>query len=150
MLRAIIVAFFIVVVCFAFVVLQFMPRHGSRAGTASTGPAPLLETREDGSVYAVSLEMTQLERRLLDDEERSRKLQQELAATRKQRDDLEARIDELQDQIETLRRQVNQRPTAPPRPVLPANIPPAAQPNPTGTGTGGPPSTPGTGATSPG
>lgn len=129
MLRAIIVVFFIVVLAFAFVVLQFVPHRGTRsAATGPSGPAPLLETRDDGSVYAVSLEMEQLERRIVENEERSRKLAQDLAAAQKERDDLSNEVDDLRNQVSSLRRQVNQRPAPAPRPAPPANGPDATTP----------------------
>jgi septal ring factor EnvC (AmiA/AmiB activator) len=142
MLRAIIVVFFIVVLAFAFVALQVVPRHGPRS-TGPAGPAPLLETRDDGSVYAVSLEMEQLERRLIENEERSRKLSQDLAAAKKERDDLAGEVDDLQNQMAALRRQVNQRPAPTPQPAPAVNGPAPIPPNPSGAT----PTPPGTGGT---
>lgn len=144
MLRAIIVVFFIVVLAFAFVVLQFVPHRGTRSVAAPSGPAPLLETRDDGSVYAVGLEMDQLERRIVENEERSRKLAQDLAAAQKERDDLATEVDDLRNQVASLRRQVNQRPAPAPRPTPPANGPDTGTPG----GASVPPSPPaGTGGT---
>jgi hypothetical protein len=131
MLRAIIVVFFIVVLAFAFVVLQFMPHRGARAA-APVGPAPLLETREDGSVYAVSLELDQLERRLMENEERSRRLNQDLAVAKKERDDLQSQVEDLQGEVDSLRRQMSQRPAPAPRPAPVTNAPAPVTPGPIG------------------
>ena len=145
MLRAIIVVFFIVVLAFAFVVLQFLPHRGTRAAAGPSGPAPLLETRDDGSVYAVSLEMEQLERRIVENEERSRKLAQDLAAAQKERDDLANEVDDLRNQVSSLRRQVNQRPAPTPRPTPPTNGPDTGTPGGNPTPGPGPAPAPGTG-----
>lgn len=83
-------------------------------------------TRDDGSVYAVSLQLTQFEQRLVEEEERSRKLLEEVDAVRKEREALTKDVAQLQEELRRLRRQVTQPVTRPP-----ANAP-ANSPNPDG------------------
>lgn len=70
-------------------------------------------TRDDGSVYAVSLQLTQFEQRLVEEEERSRKLLQEVDTVRKEREELAKHVEQLQEELRRLKRQVAQ-PIAPP------------------------------------
>ena len=122
--RAITIASFLVLFSFAFVFYQLWIRRPAGAGT-SRGSAPILETREDGSVYAVSLEIDKFEKRLMEDETRWVKLQTELEAMRKEREELKKTIEGLQGDVRRLRRQVNERGPAPP----PANAPDGPPPN---------------------
>lgn len=129
--RAIAIAFFLVLFSIGFVLLQLWSRRPTGV-TAATPPRtqPMFATRDDGSVYAVSLQLTQFEKRLVEEEERSRKLLQELESLRKERTDLGQQVDQLEGEIQRLRRQVAERErTAPPAnapgnaPVTPATPP---------------------------
>lgn len=118
--RAIAIAFFLVLFSIGFVLLQLWTRRPSGA-TAATPPRtqPMFATRDDGSVYAVSLQLTQFEKRLVEEEERSRKLLQELETLRKERAGLGDQVDQLQGELQRLRRQVAER-DRPAPPVTPA------------------------------
>ena len=123
--RAIAIAFFLVLLSIGFVLLQLWTRRPTGAN-AATPPRtqPMFATRDDGSVYAVSLQLTQFEKRLVEEEERSRKLLQELETLRKERTDLGQEVDQLQGEIQRLRRQVAERDRpAPPPANAPANPP---------------------------
>jgi hypothetical protein len=108
--KAIAVMTMIVMCSFAFVVLHLTLRKPAGASNLR-GPGPLLEVREDGSIAAVDVQMSLFEQRLIDAEKRSLKLEQELEAARKDREELETRVTELQGEVRRLR-----RPTVPPRP----------------------------------
>lgn len=134
--RAIAIAFFLVLLSIGFVLLQLWTRRPTGA-TATTPPRtqPMFATRDDGSVYAVSLQLTQFEKRLVEEEERSRKLLQELDAMRKERAELGQQVDQLQGEVQRLRRQVaepRERP-APPPGNAPANAPVTPPVSPDGT-----------------
>jgi hypothetical protein len=126
--RAIAIAFFLVLFSIGFVLLQLRTRRPSGV-TAATPPRtqPMFATRDDGSVYAVSLQLTQFEKRLVEEEERSRKLLQELATLRKERTDLGEQVDTLQGEVQRLRRQVAEPRE---RPVPPVATPPGVTPAP--------------------
>lgn len=115
--RAIAVAFLLVVFSIGFVLLQLWTRR-SATPPPSARRQPMFVTRDDGSVYAVSLQLTQFEQRLVEEEERSRKLLQEVDAVRKEREALTKDVAQLQEELRRLRRQVTQ-PAAPP----PSNAP---------------------------
>lgn len=134
--RAIAIAFFLVLLSIGFVLLQLWTRRPSGA-TASTPPRsqPMFATRDDGSVYAVSLQITQFEKRLVEEEERSRKLLQELATLRKERTDLGQQVDTLQGEVQRLRRQVAEPRE---RPAPPVATPPGVAPVPPVTPDGAP------------
>jgi small-conductance mechanosensitive channel len=120
--RAIAVAFLLVVFSIGFVLLQLWTRR-SATPPPSARRQPMFVTRDDGSVYAVSLQLTQFEQRLVEEEERSRKLLQEVDAVRKEREALTKDVAQLQEELRRLRRQVTQ-PAAPPpsnAPAEPAN-----------------------------
>jgi TolA-binding protein len=125
--RAIGIAFLLVLLSIGFVLLQLSTRRSTTAP-----PAPhrqqMFVTRDDGSVYSVSLQLTQFEKRLVEEEERSRSLLHEVETLRKERETLGTQVEQLDDELRRLRRQVN----APP----PANAP---------AGTGEPSATPGSG-----
>lgn len=123
--RAITIASFLVLCSFAFVFYQLWIRKPASAAPLR-GPAPLLETRGDGSVYEVTLEIERLEKRLVDEEKRSLKLQADLDATRKEREELQKTVEDLRGDLRRLSRQVNQRAPTPPEPAPtppPANGP---------------------------
>jgi peptidoglycan hydrolase CwlO-like protein len=123
--RAIAIAFFLVLFSIGFVLLQLWTRRPTGV-TAATPPRtqPMFATRDDGSVYAVSLQLTQFEKRLVEEEERSRKLLQELETLRKERTDLGQEVDQLQGEIQRLRRQVAERDRPAPSPAnAPGNAP---------------------------
>jgi TolA-binding protein len=131
--RAIFIAFVLVLLSIGFVLLQLSTRRPTGA-TAATPPRtqPMFATRDDGSVYAVSLQLTQFEKRLVEEEERSRKLLQELETIRKERTELGQQVDQLQGEVQRLRRQVaepRERPAPPagntpgPAPVTPVTPP---------------------------
>lgn len=124
--RAITIASILVFCSFAFVLYQLWIRRPVSASPTPRGPAPLLESRADGSVYAVSVEIDKLEKRLIDEEKRWVKLETELEAMRKQREELQKSVEELQGEVRRLRRQVNERNTPPaePRSTLPPTNPP--------------------------
>ena len=119
--RAIAVAFLLVVFSIGCVLLQLWTRR-STAPPPSARRQPLFVTRDDGSVYAVSLQLTQFEQRLVEEEERSRKLLQEVDAVRKEREALTKDVEQLQEELRRLRRQVAQ-PVTPPPANAPANSP---------------------------
>lgn len=123
--RAIAIAFILVVFSFGFVLLQLWNRR-STSPPPSARRQPMFVTRDDGSVYAVSLQLTQFEQRLVEEEERSRKLLEEVSTVRKEREELTKTVELLQEELRRLRRQVTQ-------PAAPApGIPPQGDPNPDG------------------
>lgn len=124
--RAIAIAFLIVLLSIGFVLLQLWTRRPTGV-TASTPPRtqPMFATRDDGSVYAVSLQLTQFEKRLVEEEERSRKLLQELEVIRKERTELGQQVDQLQGEIQRLRRQLAERERPAPPPAAPPGDTPA-------------------------
>lgn len=125
--RAITIASILVFCSFAFVFYQLSIRRPAAAAPSVRGPAPLLEPRADGSIYAVSVDMEKLEKRLMDEEKRWVKLDTELEAMRKDREALQKTIDELQGEVRRLRRQVAERNAAPAEPR--STLPPATAPN---------------------
>lgn len=141
--KAIAVLSVIVVCCFAFVAFQLSTRRPrGRAAAAAASP---LRPRDDGSLYSVDVEIKKLERRLVEEEKRSLKLQQELAAITEEREKLTTQVTELEDDVRRLRRTVNGRITPPNAPAntpanAPANPPGAPGNSPDGPGTGNNPS----------
>jgi len=129
--RAIGLAFVLMLCGVAFVGLSLLRRQPARAGT-SPGPASPLMTTPDGSLYAVSLRIAKFERRLMEEEKRSERLQTDLAEVRKDRDALAGQVEMLQGEVRRLRRQLaeSQRPPAPtPAPAnVPANVPSVVPP----------------------
>jgi hypothetical protein len=141
--RAIAIAFLGVVLSIAFVLLQLSTRR-SAAAPAPVRRQPMFETRDDGSVYAVSLQLTQFEKRLMEEEERSRKLLDELEGMRKERDDLGKEVQGLQEEVRRLRRQVTESREAPAPAPTPANAPANGPATPVIPPTGTTPAGPGT------
>lgn len=126
--RAIAVAFLVVVLSIGFVLLQLWTRR-SAAAPAPARRQQMFVTRDDGSVYAVSLQLTQFEKRLMEEEERTRRLLDELATLRTERAMLDRRVEELQEEVRRLRRQVTPPATPPgPQPEDPAPNPPDGVP----------------------
>jgi hypothetical protein len=118
-LGRLILAMSILVLCsFAFVVLHLTLRRPAHAA-GTRGPAPILETREDGSVVAVDVQLSIFEQRLMEAEKQSARLAQELEKARKEREQLQERVDTLQTEVRRLR-----RPAAGP---APERTPPAAE-----------------------
>ncbi|HEU4752287.1 MAG TPA: hypothetical protein VFU47_04190 [Armatimonadota bacterium] len=123
--KAIGVALLFVVLAFGFVLFQ-LSQQAPRDRRPSARPGPVLEMREDGSVYAVSLQLSQFERRLMEEEKRSEQLLTELETMRGERVKLEQRLGEVQEDLRKLRRQLAERPAAPvPAPNGPASVVPA-------------------------
>jgi septal ring factor EnvC (AmiA/AmiB activator) len=125
--KAIAAASILVFLSFAFVFVQLWARRP--AGAAPAGrPSPVLDSRDDGSVYALTLDLQRFERRLVEEEKRWVRLQADLDAARKERDEVKASLDSLQAEVRRLRRQLQERP-APPDPDpgeagnTPANTP---------------------------
>lgn len=117
--RAIIIAALVVLCSFGFVLVQ-LARNRPR-GAMSSGPGQILQTREDGSVYAVSVQLRRFEQRLFSAEERSQKLAAEVEALRKERDGLSKQVQNLAEEVQQLRKDVDTKP-APPA-VTPGNAP---------------------------
>jgi hypothetical protein len=117
--RAIAFLSFVVLCSFAFVFWQLWVKRPARpVGPAMAAPA--LDMMDDGSVYAVRLRLDRFERRLMEEEERSGKLQQALDELGTQRTELEGRITALQAEVRRLRRQAAERQTPPtPAPETP-------------------------------
>jgi septal ring factor EnvC (AmiA/AmiB activator) len=138
--KAIAVALAAVVLAFGFVLLQLL-RQPPRERQVSPRPGPVLEVREDGSLYSVNLQIDQFERRLMAAEERSEQLQAEVETLRTERAQMEERLGQMQDEVRRLRRQVAERPAPPapqPQPGSGSVVPtPNNSPDP-----GGPPVTP--------
>jgi hypothetical protein len=122
--RAIAILTIIVLCSFGFVGLQLWFRRAA-SPPAPSGPAPLLENMDDGSLYAVGLRLSRFEERLMASEKRDGKLAEDLDASRQENDALRRQIDDLQAEVRRLRRQVAERP----RPVAPANAPVAPPAN---------------------
>lgn len=139
MRRAILILTLVVIGSFGFVLLHL--RFRAEAGVPTGGPsgAPLLGTREDGTVYAVSLQISRLERRLMEEEKRSAALQEAIEALKRERDALREEVDALQGQVRTLRRQLAPKPETPPSQLPPASPPPTPAPAPSPTPTPQPP-----------
>jgi septal ring factor EnvC (AmiA/AmiB activator) len=112
--KAIAVALAAVVLAFGFVVLQLL-RQPSAERQVGARPGPVLDVREDGTLYSVNLQMSQFERRLMAAEERSEQLQAEVDTLRAERAQMEERLGQMHDEVRRLRRQVAERP-APPAP----------------------------------
>lgn len=134
--RAITIASVIVLCSFAFVFYQLWIRRPASASPAR-GPVPVLETREDGSVYDISTEIEAFEKRLMAEEARWNKLNTELEALRKEREELRKTVEDLQGDVRRLRRQVTERNTPPaqPRPTPTPVTPPVTPVTPEGEGT---------------
>lgn len=116
----------IVLFSFAFVLLHLSLRRP--AGTApSRGPAPRLVTREDGSVYAVDLQLSVSQQRLTEAEQRSQQLAEDLEQEKRQREELEQRIAQLQAEVRRLRQRPPQPAPAPVEPE-PSELPPDTPP----------------------
>ena len=130
MRKAIAILSFVVLCSFSFVALSLAARRPARVGVPS-GPPAILQTQPDGSVYAVSLQLSKFERRLMEEEKLSERLQNELNAVRQSRDDLADQVDELLGELRRLKRQVaeSQRPAPHPVPTpAPANSPSVVPP----------------------
>lgn len=104
--RAIAFFAFLVLCGFAFVTAHLLLRRPATSSGAPAGPAPVLLHRDDGSLYAVSLQLERLERRLMDEERVSLRLESELSAVRSERAALADQVEALQAEIRRLRRQV--------------------------------------------
>jgi septal ring factor EnvC (AmiA/AmiB activator) len=134
--RAIVISALLVLCSFAFVFVQLWVRRPAVAGPLRS-PNTVLETREDGSVYAVSLQIEKFEKRLAAEEKRWIQLQTDLEAIRKERDELKTSLEDVQSELRRLRRQVAERrqPTAPAPAPAPGNGPdvpvPVPVPDPT-------------------
>jgi septal ring factor EnvC (AmiA/AmiB activator) len=112
--KAIAVALAAVVLAFGFVLVQLL-KQPPRDGQGAPRPGPVLEVREDGTLYSVNLQISQFERRLIDAEKRSEQLQAEVDTLRAERAQMEERLGQMHDEVRRLRRQVTERP-APPAP----------------------------------
>jgi hypothetical protein len=91
-------------------------------GPPSRPPAPLLYHDPTGSVYDLHLKMTQLEERLLTSERHSRRLEEEMARLRSEREagekervELAKRLKEMEREIVRLRRAAETTTATPPR-----------------------------------
>jgi septal ring factor EnvC (AmiA/AmiB activator) len=128
--KAIAAVSLILLMSIGFVLLQLW-RHAPRGAEAApaSGSAPVLEVQSDGSVYSIGLKLDRFERRLMEEEQRSRQLTEELSALRQEREGAQAQIGELQTEIRRLRRQLEEssrpEPAAPPANAPPANAPSA-------------------------
>jgi septal ring factor EnvC (AmiA/AmiB activator) len=123
----------LVVVCsFTFVILHLWLRRPAQAGPPP-GTPPLLEVREDGSIYAVSIQLEQFERRLMEEEQRTIDLRAKLDVEQEERAAVTQQVEELQGAIRQLRREL-ERATVPP-PVDPS-VPPTPESGGTPDGTG--------------
>ncbi len=126
MARAIAVLTLIVVCSVAFVLLMLTRQTPAAPSARRTGASPPLEMREDGTLYSVGLQVSRLEDRIVDQEKRAVKVQEDLGTVRKERDTLAGQVASLQEEVRRLRRQISE-----PRPVTPApitNAPPANVP----------------------
>jgi len=119
----------VVVACsITFVLVQLALRRPADAAMPAPGPAPLLETRPDGSVYAVSLRIQRLEERLIEEEERSGRLVGQVETLRRERERLGEQVTRLQLELAQIRLRLTTIPQAGPNPAdedTPA--PPAAE-----------------------
>jgi septal ring factor EnvC (AmiA/AmiB activator) len=124
--RAIVISALLVLCSFAFVFVQLWVRRPASASPVRSG-APVLDTREDGTVYAVALQLQKFEKRLADEEKRWLKLEADLAAMRKERDEVKTTLEEVQGELRRVRRQLAERarPTEPTPTPPPANGPDA-------------------------
>src|ERR1051325_2255801 len=112
--KAIAVLFLMVVCSFSFVLLHLWLRKPAGAAETPRAAPALLETREDGSLYSVRLRLQECARRLMDWGRRAVSLKGELDAMRKDRDQLQGQVDDLQDDVRRLRRQIAaSKPAAP-------------------------------------
>ncbi len=119
--RAILVVSIIVLCSFIFVLLQLWQRAPAGVVPAPAGGAPVLEMRDDGSVYAVSLRLKRLEERLMEAEKRAVDLEQSLTSARTERDELKGQVNRLEGEVSRLQRRLEE---ASPQSVLPpANAP---------------------------
>lgn len=123
MAKAIGIVFVLFLCSVLFVLMQLSLRSRPRADAAALAPAPLLDTRPDGTIYAVSLEMDNFRRRLEEEQKRTVRLFEELAAQRKEREAIAAQLKELATEVRRLRRQM-----AEPRPAENPSNPPSAVP----------------------
>jgi septal ring factor EnvC (AmiA/AmiB activator) len=124
--KAIAFVSFVLVCSIVFVMLQLW-RQSPRASEAApaSGP-PVLQTLDDGSLYSVGLKLERFERRLMEEEQRSQQLLDELNQARQDRTDLSARVEELQGEIRRLRRELAAGAGAG---NAPANTPPGNTPS---------------------
>lgn len=101
--RAIGIAFLVVVLAYGFVFFQLTRRRASEP--ASLTGAPVLITRDDGSIYSVGLRLERMEQRLMDEENRSLRLTQEVRDLEQQRDTLRTQVGELQEDLRRIKEQ---------------------------------------------
>lgn len=137
--RAILIVSLIVVCSFIFVALQLRSRMPAGA-VPSAGPTPVLETREDGSIYSVGLRIERLEQRLVESEKRTVELEQALTDARGDRAGLQQQVKDLEGRVEKLKQDL-EKVSSPPD-TSPANVPstlpgPGTVPVPPGVGTPG-------------
>jgi hypothetical protein len=122
--RAIAVTSLVVVAAIIGVVISLWLRGPIPAAHVSQPPrrgAPLLVNDRDGSVYDLNLKQAGLEERLLDEERRSQRLQEELDNVRKDNDRLSRQLRTLEGSIAALRRELARRPVPVPVTPPPAN-----------------------------
>jgi len=125
--KAIAAASILVFLSFAFVGVQLWSRRPAGAATP-TRPAPVLDSRDDGSVYALSLEIERFDRRLMEADRRWVQMQAELEATRRERAEAKTALEALQTEVRRLRRDFDER-AAPPDPDPNAGNTPANTPS---------------------
>jgi septal ring factor EnvC (AmiA/AmiB activator) len=124
-----VIAFFaILALCgFAFVIGHLLLRRPIVMQQRPVEAGPVLVNRDDGSVYAIGLKIDGFERRLMEEEERTQKLEGTLASVSTEREALKKQVEELAAEIRKLRKQVNEKPKPLPPPPD-ASMPPAAGP----------------------
>ena len=124
--KAIAVASIVVLCSFTFVLLQLWSRK--RTTLPPHGPAPILETRQNGDVVAVDIRLNVFERRLRAEEQRWVKLTADLKASQEEREALKDQVKKLQSELALLQKQVSARPPQPVEP--PPDTPPPDTPTP--------------------
>jgi septal ring factor EnvC (AmiA/AmiB activator) len=124
-----VIAFFaILALCgFAFVIGHLLLRRPVAIQQRPMEAGPVLVNRDDGSVYSIGLKIDGFERRLMDEEERTQKLEGALAEVTTEREALKKQVEELANELRRLRKQVNEKPKPLPPPPD-ASMPPAAGP----------------------
>lgn len=133
--RAIALLSLLVLCSFAAVLLHLSLRRPSAEGPRPPQGAPqMLQVRADGTVYSISLQISRLEDRLMEEEKRSLALQSQLHAEQEEREVLRGSIASLHAELRRLRERLESRDNSvPPDPAV-------APGNPI---TPGPPSAPG-------